>query len=125
MKSLDPRYTIYVNTQIVDMPHVAEFASAVGVLKLLGDVTRLQLLHVLTAGEFSVAELAATVEVPGPSVSQHLAKLRLGGLVLTRRDGNRIFYRLINGHVGALVAEALLQADHVVGGARHHADGTG
>ena len=110
--------------QIDTLPTLAEYTSAVGVLKLLADTTRLRLLHVLTAGEQSVADLAEAVEAAPAAVSQHLAKLRLGGLVLTRREGNRVFYSLINEHVGKLVREALLQADHLVGGALHHSVGT-
>lgn len=111
-----------MTTQIHALPTQAECGSAVGVLKLLADTTRLRLLHVLsTFGERSVTELAEVVEAPSSAVSQHLAKLRLGGLVLTRRDGNRIYYSLINEHVGQLVQESFLQADHLVGGAAHHA----
>lgn len=110
-----------MTTQTVRSPTEEACAAAVGVMKLLADGTRLRLLHVLgTDGEHSVTELADVVPATTAGVSQHLAKLRLGGLVLTRREGNRIYYRLANEHVGTLVAEALMQADHLVGGAAHH-----
>ena len=54
-------------------------------------------------------------------MSQHLAKLRLVGAVRTRREGNRIFYAAENEHIERLASEALLQADHLVTGGRHHA----
>lgn len=109
-----------MTAQIRVFSALAEYGSAVEVLKLLGDVTRLRLLDVLGSGEHSVTDLAEAVDAAPAAVSQHLAKLRLGGLVLTRRDGNRIFYRVVNDHVDKLVREALLQADHLVGGALHH-----
>jgi hypothetical protein len=43
------------------------------------------------------------------------------GAVRTRRDGNRIFYAAENEHIERLASEALLQADHLVTGGRHHA----
>lgn len=48
-------------------------------------------------------------------MSQHLAKLRLAGLVTTRKDGRRVVYRLQHGHLKRLVAEALNVADHKIG----------
>jgi len=110
-------------TQVRKSYSVAEYASAVEVLKLLADVTRLRMLDVLSTGERSVTELAEVAEAAPAAVSQHLAKLRLSGLVRTRRDGNRIYYSAVNEHVGRLVRESLLQADHFVGGAAHHRAG--
>ena len=82
-------------------------------LKLLADRTRLNIVWALLHGEHSVGDLATHVEVAAAAVSQHLAKLRLAHLVTTRRDGNRIFYRVIDEHVLRLVTEALYHADHV------------
>ena len=56
--------------------------------------------------------LAATVGVARPSVSQHLAKLKLAGLVTMRRDGRRVVYTARGGHVRRLVTEVLQAADH-------------
>ena len=80
---------------------------------MLADATRIQVLWALTGEELPVNELATRVGKPAPSVSQHLAKLRLAQLVSTRREGNRIFYSAMNGHVLRLVTEALFHADHV------------
>lgn len=53
-------------------------------------------------------------------MSQHLAKLRLAGLVDTRREGRRIHYSLRDGHLRRLVLEALSHADHRVSGTAPH-----
>ena len=66
---------------------------------MLADATRVQVLWALVRREMSVNELAAHVGKPAPSVSQHLAKLRMARLVRTRREGTTIFYRLENDHV--------------------------
>jgi DNA-binding transcriptional ArsR family regulator len=109
----DPWYTIYVTTQIEVIPSEDEFRSAVGMLKLLGDETRLRIIWALLDGEHSVNELAELVGAHAAGVSQHLAKLRLARLVRTRRDGTRIFYVADDAHVRRLVGEVLSHADHV------------
>jgi DNA-binding transcriptional ArsR family regulator len=101
-------------------PEDVEFEVAAGVLKLLADPTRLKIVWALLHGEHSVNELADHVGARPPAVSQHLAKLRAADLVRSRRDGNRIIYAARNEHIENLATEALLQADHLVTGGRHH-----
>lgn len=81
---------------------------------MAADPTRLRILWSLLHGEHSVNELANHLGARPAAVSQHLAKLRLSRLVITRREGTRIFYRADNDHVLRLVEEALFHADHVV-----------
>lgn len=90
---------------------------------MLADATRVQLLWALAAGEMSVNELAGRVGKPAPSVSQHLAKLRMARLVRTRREGTQMFYRLENEHVRQLLTDAVHNAEHAAGGVpAHHLD---
>jgi DNA-binding transcriptional ArsR family regulator len=99
--------------QTEKIPSEDEIRSAVGMLKLLGDETRLRIIWALLDGEHSVNELAELVGAQAAGVSQHLAKLRLARLVRTRRDGTRIFYVADDAHVRRLVEEVLSHADHV------------
>ncbi len=99
--------------EIGETPSEDEFRSAVGMLKLLGDETRLRIIWALLDGEHSVNELAELVGAQSAGVSQHLAKLRLARLVRTRRDGTRIFYVADDAHVRRLVEEVLSHADHI------------
>ena len=92
----------------------------VEVFRMLADSTRVQVLWQLVGGELSVNELAERVGKPAPSVSQHLAKLRLARIVAARQDGNRVFYRLENEHASQLVTDAIHQAEHALGQPRHH-----
>lgn len=87
---------------------------------MLSDATRVQLLWVLMDGEMPVNQLADAVGKPATAVSQHLAKLRLGRLVTTRRQANQIFYRIDSAHVRQLVEDALYQAEHAAGGVPEH-----
>jgi DNA-binding transcriptional ArsR family regulator len=95
----------------------------VEVFRMLADATRIQVLWALTAGELSVNDLASRVGKPAPSVSQHLAKLRMARLVRTRRSGTTIFYSLENEHVRQLVVDAVFNAEHAGPGVPpHHRD---
>lgn len=90
---------------------------------MLADATRVQILWALVAREMSVGDLAAHIGKPAPSVSQHLAKLRMARLVRTRRDGTTIHYSLDNDHVRQLVADAVFNAEHSGPGVPgHHRD---
>ncbi|MFC8227816.1 ArsR/SmtB family transcription factor [Streptomyces sp. NPDC057287] len=87
---------------------------AASVLALLADRTRLALLQRLGQGEADVTTLTEACGAARTSVSQHLAKLRLAGLVATRKDGRRVVYSLRHGHLRRLVDEALSVADHQI-----------
>ncbi|WP_369410811.1 ArsR/SmtB family transcription factor [Kribbella voronezhensis] len=93
---------------------------AVEVFRMLADATRIQVLWALMGGELPVNELANQVGKPAPSVSQHLAKLRMARLVRTRREGTQVFYRLENDHVGRLVADAIYNVEHAGPGIPAH-----
>ncbi|MDH6246187.1 metalloregulator ArsR/SmtB family transcription factor [Mycobacterium sp. OTB74] len=101
-------------------------ALVVEVFRMLADATRVQLLWALTEGELPVNDLADRVDKPAPSVSQHLAKLRMARLVRTRREGTQVFYRLENDHVAQLVRDAVHNAEHAAGGIpAHHRNDAG
>lgn len=97
-----------------------QVALVVEVFRMLADATRVQVLWALGAGEMSVNELATRVGKPAPSVSQHLAKLRMARLVRTRREGKTIFYSLDNDHIGQLVTDAVFNAEHAGPGMPSH-----
>ena len=90
---------------------------------MLADATRVQVLWALVSREMSVNDLATHVGKPAPSVSQHLAKLRMARLVRTRREGTTIYYSLDNDHIGQLVTDAVFNAEHAGPGVPgHHRD---
>lgn len=92
----------------------------VEVFRMLADATRIQILWALVAQELSVGDLAIRIGKPAPSVSQHLAKLRMARLVRTRREGTTIYYSLDNDHVGQLVTDAVFNAEHAGPGIPGH-----
>jgi DNA-binding transcriptional ArsR family regulator len=68
-------------------------------LKALAHESRLLLLCLVAERERSVTELETILSLRQPAVSQQLARLRMDGLVTTRRDGKVIYYRLANDDV--------------------------
>lgn len=91
---------------------------------MLADATRVRIVLALADGELAVNDLAERVGKSPAAVSQHLAKLRLARVVSTRQEGTRVFYRLMNEHARQLVADAIFQAEHQLGGtpAHHHGE---
>jgi DNA-binding transcriptional ArsR family regulator len=67
--------------------------------RALADPKRLCVLETLAAGEVSVSELSTRAGCHVPNMSQHLAVLRSAGLVVTRREGSTIYYRLADPQV--------------------------
>ena len=94
---------------------------AVEVFAMLSDATRVRIILALRDGPAIRERLAETVGKSPTTVSQHLAKLRLARIVAPRQDGTRVFYSLENEHAQQLVNDAILQAEHSLGGTpRHH-----
>jgi ArsR family transcriptional regulator len=77
-----------------DTPKRSLFASFAEVAKALGHGRRLEILELLAQGERSVESLAGSVGLSVANASQHLRLMRQAGLLVSRREGKHIFYRL-------------------------------
>lgn len=73
------------------------------VLRALSHSDRLLLLCQLSQGEQSVSELEGLLDIRQPSLSQQLGVLRKEGLVSTRREGKRIYYRVADRRILTLL----------------------
>jgi DNA-binding transcriptional ArsR family regulator len=73
------------------------------VFGLLSATARLQIMWLLTGGPRDVGTLAAALGQPVAAVSQHLAKLKLGGLVRSHRRGRHQVYAVHDAVVGEVV----------------------
>jgi rhodanese-related sulfurtransferase/DNA-binding transcriptional ArsR family regulator len=80
----------------------ALFDAFADVAKALGNGRRAELVDVLVQGERHVDELAAEIGQSVANTSFHLRALATAGLVTTRRDGTRIYYRISSSRVGEL-----------------------
>jgi len=64
------------------------------VFRALADPTRLRIVGLLAGGEVCVCDLHASLRIPQPKTSRHLAYLRRAGLVDARKEGLWVHYRL-------------------------------
>ena len=96
-RSVGPGEPLVVLNQ-VDMEKMAAHAKdAAGLMKALGNESRLMILCTLAGGERSVGELNDIVPLSQSALSQQLARLRQQGLVETRRESQTIYYSLVPG----------------------------
>lgn len=82
---------------------------AAGRFGLLASTMRLHIVWILAHGEMDVGGLADAVGGTLQAVSQHLAKLKLAGLVRSRREGRRQVYLVDEPHVATIVKLAVEQ----------------
>jgi rhodanese-related sulfurtransferase len=83
---------------------VALFDALASVAQALGSGRRAEIVDLLSQGERPVDEIATEISQSVANTSQHLRVLAHAGLVRSRRDGARVFYRLADDRVGALWA---------------------
>lgn len=82
----------------------AHAGEAAGLLKVLSHEARLLVMCHLSRDELSVGEINQRVPLSQSALSQHLAMLRGKGLVVTRRQGQSIFYRLADTGASQILA---------------------
>jgi rhodanese-related sulfurtransferase/DNA-binding MarR family transcriptional regulator len=104
----------------------ALFDALASVAQALGSGRRAEIVDLLAQGERSVEEIAGEISQSTANTSQHLQVLARAGLVRSRRDGTRVYYRLASERVGELwaavrdvairhVAEVSVLADEYLG----------
>jgi DNA-binding transcriptional ArsR family regulator len=116
---------LYVRPAVVaeveaTMPSLGLAIDMAETFKLLGDPTRLRIVHALSRGELCVCDLAAMLGIARTAVSNHLRLLRSMRLVTYRKEGKLAFYSLGDDHIARLLKECLehVQELQPAGGAR-------
>jgi DNA-binding transcriptional ArsR family regulator len=85
-----------------------EAVKVMALFKVLANDTRIRLLHHLVrSGEATVTDLAKTLGMKPQAVSNQLVRLSDTGMLASRRDGNNVYYRVVNGCVPPLLDLAL------------------
>lgn len=85
---------------------------AAGLFKILGDPTRVKMLHALVKREMCVCDLAAVVKMGQSAVSHQLRALRGARLVKYRREGKNAWYSINDKHVASLLCQGLEHTKH-------------
>lgn len=75
--------------------------------KVLGDLTRLRILHALSVTELCVCDLSTLLEASSSAISHQLRLLRAANLVKYRKKGKMVYYSLDDDHIPTLIAEGL------------------
>lgn len=95
---------------LIASPEVDELAA---LFRVLASDTRLRIVHTIArTGEAAVSAIAEDVGASTQTVSNHLQRMADQQIVATRREGNRIFYRLIDPCVGGLIELGLCLLGH-------------
>ena len=95
---------------LIGEPEVDELA---GLFRVLASDTRLRILHsIARSEEITVGDIATEVEASAQTVSNHLQRMADQQIVATRREGNRMYYRLIDPCVGGLIELGLCLLGH-------------
>jgi len=76
---------------------------AAEIIRMLGHPGRLKIVEVLEHGEASVGTIQEAVGLKQAIVSQHLAKMRAAGILEARRDGQNVYYSVIEPKVGHIL----------------------
>ena len=103
----------YREQSSIDEPGAEAIADLMGALST---ASRVRLLYELRHGEMSVGELADAVGLTPAATSQQLRTLRHLKLVVARREGQSVRYRLHDDHVGALLDEIRNHVEHAAYG---------
>lgn len=101
---------LHADIRICDYRHVTtdpRLVEAADLFRALASPVRVGLLHELTEGERCVHDLVDALGAAQPLVSQHLRILRSADLVVGRRRGREVVYRLRDDHVAHIVRDAV------------------
>ncbi|MFP2769880.1 metalloregulator ArsR/SmtB family transcription factor [Oceanisphaera sp. KMM 10153] len=95
LQEISERIRLFVLVNSKDVKSEVKSVQPLDFFKSLADETRLRcLLLIAQQGELCVCELMAALALPQPKISRHLGQLRKVGLLLDRRQGQWVFYRI-------------------------------
>lgn len=87
--------SIYMKMRTIKSPYSKEtYRKNAELYKVMANAKRLEILNTIRDKEVTVNELSKVLGTRKSNTSQHLAYLRLVGLVVTRRQGKNIFYKI-------------------------------
>lgn len=89
------------------MPHETTLNEIAETFNLLGDITRVRIIHALSTTELCVCDLAAVLGMTASAISHQLRLLRAHSIVRFRKEGKIAYYSLDDPHVQILLNEAL------------------
>lgn len=89
------------------MPNTADFQLVSDLFKQLGDATRIRIFWLLCHCEECVLNLSALMGMSSPAVSHHLKQLKAAGLIVSRREGKEVYYKVSDTRQAELLHEMI------------------
>ena len=100
-------HTENLTTLLEQLPTEQQFFLAADIFSMLCDSTRLRILWLLCHAEECVTDIAMAIHMSAPAVSHHLKTLRQSGLIVSRREGKEVLYKLASTKEAVLVHQMI------------------
>ncbi len=94
------------------MPEEGVLERSADFFKIVGDRTRIRILHALFHSEMCVCDIAVLLDMNQSAISHQLRVLKQSGLVKYRREGKIVFYSLDDEHVMNILDQGLVHVSH-------------
>jgi ArsR family transcriptional regulator len=100
--------TLFVHEEVVkdvlgSMPKDEQLYDLADFCKVVGDTTRIKILHALLVAEMCVCDISNLLNVSQSAVSHQLRILRQADLVSFRKQGKVVFYSLKDDHIRQII----------------------
>lgn len=92
-----------VSKRKVDMLEAQTISDLAIFFKILGDPTRIKIIHALLPGELCVCDIAAVLGMSNSAISHQLKELKQTRLVRYRKEGKVVYYSLDDRHVNEII----------------------
>jgi DNA-binding transcriptional ArsR family regulator len=99
----------HIEKVLEKMPTQEKCVETSEIFKLISDGSRLRILWLLSHCEECVRNIAAAMEMTDPAVSHHLKVLRKGGLIVSRREGKEVYYKLADTKQAQLIYKVCVE----------------
>jgi ArsR family transcriptional regulator len=85
------------------IPNEKELEFKSRIFKVIGDSNRLKILEILRSGENCQCDIIPMIAQSQPTVSRHLKLLEEAGLLTSRKNGTKVFYKVVDNRVFYLI----------------------
>lgn len=95
-----------ISNVLGSMPQIEDCAEVADMFKQVCDASRLRIFWLLCHCEECVTNIAAAMQMTEPAVSHHLKVLKKSGLLVSRRDGKEVYYKISDNEMSDLLHHA-------------------
>ena len=102
--AIHPEIISIVRDTMIEDQNIFDMAE---IFKVLGDETRIRILAAISVSEMCVCDIAALLTMSNSAISHQLRVLKQAHIVMSRRAGKAVIYRMADAHIDALMQIAL------------------